>query len=60
MMHRLCLIIEMLNKYLQMADQSSRRHRALVVIYEAVSADGGGGKAVVTVSVWRLDACSTM
>lgn len=52
MMHGLCLIIEMLNKYLQMADPSSAVQGPSIVINEASSR---AQETAVTVPVRRLD-----
>lgn len=52
MMHGLCLIIEMLNKYLQMADPSSAVQGPSIVINEP---SARAQETAVTVPVRRLD-----
>lgn len=55
MMHGLCLIIEMLNKYLQMADPSSAVQGPTIVINEP---SARAQETAVTVPVRRLDIIS--
>lgn len=52
MMYWLCLIIEMLNKYLQMADSSSPGQAHKCDLWSVSYCEG---KTAVIVSVWKLD-----